>query len=131
MKAFTLFTTDVLGEMKPRRMSTMDSCKVIPAGGGQRKSAAVAKLERACQDALLEAKLDRAMELLQRIPAARNRPIPDMPGAGPSAFDLMFTPQPSAGELAAQRRAQDWDRICAEAADAYAARNPHKKEYRG
>lgn len=97
----------------------------------KKEPSAAKRLETVCRDAQIAAKTDRLMELIQRIPDMRNRPIPDYPGAGPSAFDLMFTPQPSAGELAAQRRAQDWDRICAEAADAYAARNPHKKEYRG
>ena len=120
MKSFTLFTTDVMGQMKPRRVRANGQYEVIPAGSAQpheeRHSAAVARFEVACQDALLEAKVDRAVELMARISASRNRPIPDAPNAGPNPF-----------EMEAQRTAGiDFAKLCADAEAAYAARNPHK-----
>lgn len=128
MKSFTLFTTDVKGEMKPKRAYTAGRCEVIPSGGTQPHSSAVAQFKRACRDALMEAKVDRAVELMERITAARSRPIPDAEGAGPNPWELMAGEILSAEELDAQRMSADAQaRICAEAEAAYAARNPHRR----
>ena len=130
MKSFTMFTTDVMGKMNPKRPYTTGRYEVIPAGVTRDRKedhqTAVARFERVCQDALLEAKVDRAVELMARIAAARNRPIPDDPNAGPSPWELMAGQIFSAGELDAQREAVDQEQVCREAEAAYAARNPHK-----
>lgn len=158
MKSFTLFTTDVMGKMNPKRpyTTTTGRYEVIPAGGGAEQSSgagtARAILEymaqlaqaakapaRACRDSSLS-RLDRAIDALEHSPghayaaelaarsaAIKNRPVPDAPGAGPSAWELMTGKVLSAGELDAQRAAAvDQDQVCREAEAAYAARNPHK-----
>ena len=134
-KGFTAFTRDVPGEVLRLRRPAAEEYRVIPSGGREREkkpSAAVARFERACRDALMEAKVDRAAELLARIAAARSRPIPDAEGAGPSPWELMNGPVLSAGEIEAQRAAAiDQARLCAESEAAYAARNPHKKAQDG
>lgn len=131
MKSFTLFTTDVTGQMNPKRPRTTGQYEVIPSGVTQSRKeghgSAVARFERACRDAMLEAKVDRAVELMSRIAAEKNRPIPDDPNAGPSPWELMARHILSAGELDAQRAAAvDQEQVCREAEAAYAARNPHK-----
>lgn len=132
MKGFAMFTKDVVGERSYRVPYVTGPYEVIPASGGEaqtaRRGGVAARFERACRDALLEAKADRAAELLARITAARSRPIPDAEGAGPSPWELMNGPVLSAGEIEAQRAAAiDQARLCAESEAAYAARNPHKK----
>lgn len=133
-KGFTAFTRDVPGAVIRRQRPTAEKYEVLPSGGQGREkkpSAAMARFERICRDALLEAKVDRAAELLARITAARSRPIPDAEGAGPSPWELMNGPVLSAGEIEAQRAAAiDQARLCAESEAAYAARNPHKKAER-
>lgn len=130
-KGFTAFTMDVPGAVIRRQRPTAEKYEVLPSGAQQweEKAGVVARFERACRDALMEAKVDRAAELLARITAARSRPIPDAEGAGPSPWELMNGPVPSAGEMKAQRAAAiDQARICAESEAAYAARNPHRRE---
>ena len=111
--------------------------QVVPAGGAavsvhdesqqERHRAAVARLEKLARDAQIAAKMDRAAELIERITAARNRPIPDAPNAGPTAWELMNQYQPSFEEMS-RVSAEDMARRCAESEAAYAARNPHSKE---
>lgn len=130
-KRFTMFTKDVVGEQSYLVHTAPDRCQVIPAGGAEiprGHGAAVARFKRACRDALMEAKVDRAVELMERITAARSRPIHDAEGAGPNPWELMAGKILSAEELDAQRMSADAQaRICAEAEAAYAARNPHRR----
>lgn len=108
--------------------------EVIPYGEEEdrekRRRAATARFERVCRDAALSAKMDRAVELLERIKAARSRPIPDDENAGPSVAELAGMYQsPSAFEMDRLRKAaEDETQRCREAEAAYAARNPHKRQ---
>lgn len=110
-----------------------DSYGVVSAGGfrmedrqedrQKRHRAAVALLNRMARDAQtarINAKIDRAAELMGRIAARRNAPIASVETAGPSAEDM-------AAQWAAVYAAQA-DRRCAEAKAAYDARNPHKRK---
>ena len=135
MKSFTLFTKDVPGEMKPRRVYADGPYEVIPAGTAQdretRHRAAVAAFELACAAALASrrkpvrdsrsAPVHGAMYRLDHAIAdlERHGSIPDAPNAGPSVSQMMRQHSRSAGAQA---------RICAEAQAAYAARNPHTRE---
>lgn len=132
-----VYCTDALGVQGRGPTVDWSQYRVIPAEGAavrpideaKRHSAARSRFERVCRDALLNAKLDRATELLARVMASRSRPIPDAEGAGPSAAELadMNRYHPSPWEMDAQRAAaQDQARICREAEASYAARNPHK-----
>lgn len=106
--------------------------EVVPAGGSQeapqedrqrRHRDAVALLNRMARDAQarrISAKIDRAAELLERVVAKRNAPIPTAAAAGPSAEEL-------AAQWAAAYAAQS-ARLCADAKAAYDARNPHKRK---
>lgn len=137
-----MFTKDVVGERSYRVSYVTSPYEVIPASGGEARtvrrggqgrekkpSAAMARFERACRDALLEAKVDRAAELMARIAAARSRPIPDAEGAGPTPWELMAQYQPSTGEMVTRSAgAVDMAQLCAESEAAYAARNPHRRE---
>lgn len=69
-----------------------------------------------------------AARLVSRITAARSRPVPDDPNAGPNPWQLMAGQVLSAGEMEARRTSGvDQAQICREAEAAYAARNPHKR----
>ena len=103
-----------LGEMSPRMTYDADSFEIFPAGG-QRNGREVS-----ARDAEMVKKLDRAAELLNRIAYQLNKPIPDLPGAGPSAAELASK---------YQLKREDFERICADAEAAYAAMNPHKAAY--
>lgn len=140
-RSISLFTTDVVGTMGKRNRCAAGGPKyaVIPAGGSavgtgdegreRRHRDAVARFARVCQDAELAAKVDRAVELMERLATFRSRPIPDAPGAGPSLQELLAMYQPSPDEMEAQRRtACDFERVCAESEAAYDARNPHRRK---
>lgn len=142
-KSFSLFTTDVVGTMGKKNRCAADGPQfaVIPAGGSavgpsdkdreRRHRDAVARFMRVCRDAEVSAKMDRAVELAERLAARRSRPIPDAPGAGPSLQELLAMCQLSPDEMEAQRRtAYDFERACAESEAAYTARNPHKQKQR-
>lgn len=133
-----VYSTDALGVQGRGPAIEWSRFHVIPAEGAAvrandeaqgKRPGAVARFEKLCRDALLNAKMDRATELLARVMASRSRPIPDAEGAGPSAAELadMNRYHPSPWEMDAQRAAaQDQARICREAEASYAARNPHK-----
>lgn len=133
-----VYSTDALGVQGRGPAMDWSQYRVIPAEGAAvrandeaqgKRPGAVARFEKLCRDALLNAKMDRATELLERVMAARARPIPDAEGAGPNPAELadLNRYHPGPWELDAQRAAaQDQARICAEAEAAYAARNPHK-----
>ena len=133
-----VYSTDALGVQGRGPAMEWSRFHVIPAEGAAvrandeaqgKRPGAVARFEKLCRDALLNAKMDRATELLARVMASRSRPIPDAEGAGPSAAELadMNRYHPSPWEMDAQRAAaQDQARICREAEASYAARNPHK-----
>lgn len=142
-KSFSLFTTDVVGTMGKRNRCAADGPQfaVIPAGGSavgpsdkgreRRHRDAVARFMRVCRDAEVSAKIDRAVELMERLAAHRSRPVPDAPGAGPSLQELLAMYQPSTDEMEAQRCVScDSERVCAESEAAYAARNPHRQKQR-
>lgn len=129
----TYFMTDAYGVI-PATIAARaaNSCGVVPAGRGrtarrERDKAAVARLEKACRDARIAGKLDRVAELMDRVAAARSRPIPDAEDAGPSVWELVNQYQPSAEEMS-RAAAEEMDRRCAESQAAYAARNPHKRK---
>lgn len=107
--------------------------EVVPAGGARtedcqedrqkRHRAAVALLNRMARDAQtarINTKIDRAAELMGRIAARRNAPVPSAENAGPSAEDM--------ATQWAEAYAAQADRRCAEAKAAYDARNPHKRK---
>lgn len=78
----------------------------------------------------ISAKVDRIVELTQKVVARRTAPIPSMPGTY-SFSEMARSPGPSTDQMAAQWRAAYEARAakaCAESESVYAARNPHKKE---
>lgn len=135
-----VYCTDALGIVQGRcPAKDWSRYRVIPAEGadvrandeakGKRRGTATAHFERVCRDALLNAKMDRALELMERVMASRSRPIPDAEDAGPSVAELanLDLYRPSAEEMDRLRKAaEDEDQRCREAESAYAARNPHK-----
>lgn len=87
-------------------------------------------LKQLCADAAISKKVDRVMELTEKVAARRAAAIPDTKGA-PSLSEMARSPGPSASQMAAQWRAAyavREARVCAESEAAYAARNPHKRE---
>ena len=122
-KSFSLFTTDVVGSMG----SSKSKMEVVPAEGRSGDREAVELLKKLCKavrDAQVEAKVNRATELVKQIAAQRSRPIPDAKNAGPSVRDLMERQYQTLGA----ERARTFQDACREAEAAYAARNPHKRE---
>lgn len=95
------------------------SYRTILASGQQHSGAAVAaKFQAAVRTARINAKLERAAELAERLAARRTPPVQ----------------APSPAELAEQWRrdyAAREARVCAEAKAAYDARNPHRKAVQG
>lgn len=134
-----VYCTDASGIVQMRG-PTVDwsQYRVIPAEGAAvranddaqgKRPGAVARFEKLSRDALLNAKMDRALELMERVMASRSRPIPDAEDAGPSVAELanLDLYRPSAEEMDRLRKAaEDEDQRCREAESAYAARNPHK-----